>query len=264
MSLSKTIAVRKTLSDMVKDRNEAIRLWSDGYRLMDKAKDICNETAHYGGPPSLHEVEVGNATQKIDSMFWRQSFERTGMMQIMDAKASKEFQNSLEREPPVFSMDNIEVQYLTMYQEAEMMFQRGIYEVFMSLDHSYWNNNHEPYEISDRNILRGILDSWSTESSWSKPRLSYYKTDWINDVDRCVKVLTGRKHEPRELETKINTALLEQSEYGPPWIYEDSDYHMKFFKNCNCHLVFKNQDTIDRLNREIAAYCNHHRLAEAA
>ena len=77
-----------------------------------------------------------------------------------------------------------------------------------------------------------------------------------------MKVLTGRKHQPRELETRVNAAMKECD--GPPWTYEDDDYQMKLYKNCNCHLVFKNQDTIDRLNRSIAEYCNHHQLAEAA
>jgi len=180
------------------------------------------------------------------------------MTQIMDAKATKQFRDSLEREPPVFSMTNIETQYLTMYQEADHMFLRGIYEVFRSLDSNYWNNDHEPYQLSSKNIMRGMLDSWSV--GWGGPRLSYYRTDWLNDVDRCVKVLTGRKHHPRELETRVNDAMKDQD--GPPWLYEDDDYLMKFYKNCNCHLVFKNQDTIDRLNQSIAKYCNHHKLKE--
>ena len=260
--LDKDIVVRKKLSEMVKERDDAVRLWSDGYRTLQMSRDLCTENARYGGPSMYEVASPEAAAHKIDQMFWRASFERTGMMQIMDAKATKEFHNSLEKDPPQFSMPNIEAQYLTMYQEADMMFLRGIYEVFRSLDSSYWNNNHQPYQISERSILRGILDSWSV--SWGEPRpsLSHYRTEWINDVDRCVKVLTGRKHQPRELETKINTALKEQD--GPPWIYEDDDYHMKFFKNCNCHLVLKNQDTIDRLNRSVAMYCDHHKLAEAA
>lgn len=260
MSLSKDIAVRKKLSDMVKDRDNAVRLWGDGYRLLQQAHDLCKETAHYGGPQLYETPDRHKAAKIIDQMFWRQSFERTGMMQIMDAKATKEFHNSLEKEAPVFSMANIESQYVTMYQEADTMFLRGIYEVFRHLDDSYWNNSHEPYQLSSRNIIRGALDDWSTK--WGSPHLSYYKTDWVNDMDRCAKVLTGRKHHPRELEMNINKAMKDQD--GPPWIYEDDDYHMKFFKNCNCHLVFKNQDTIDRLNRAIAEYCNHHQLKEAA
>lgn len=259
MTFQTDIAVRKTLGEMVEDRNNAVRLWGDGCKLIDMAKGICDENARYGGPRTYDIPSPGDATKSIDSAFWRASFERTGMMQIMDAKATKQFKDSLEKKPPVFSMDNIESQYLTMYQEADTMFLRGIYEVFRTLDPDYWNNNHEPYQISSKNILRGILDGWSYGGN---RHLSYYRTDWINDVDRCVKVLTGRKHQPRELETNINAALKDQD--GPPWIYEDDDYLMKFFKNCNCHLVFKNQDTIDRLNSSIAKYCNHHKLQEAA
>ena len=264
MSLTRDVAVRKTLGEMVKERDAALRLWTDGYRLLEDATSVIKKTCHYGGPQTYQTSSPDSARVEIDSAYWQAAFERTGMMQIMDKKAHDEFKRSLERKPPVFSMGNIESQYLTMYQQADEMFLRGIYEVFRSLDPSYWTNSHEPYEIGEKSIMRGMLDSWSVESSFGTPRLSYHRSDWINDFDRCVKVLTERKHHPRELETRINEALSKTAVEGPPWIYEDDDYHMKFFKNQNLHLTLKNRDTIDRLNRAIAEYCNHHKLEEAA
>ena len=263
MSLNKDVIPRKRLSDMVKERDNAVTLWNDGARLLDESMSIVKRTARYGGP-GWDLRNRGSAEKQIDAAYWRASFEQTGMTQIMDAKAINQFHQSLERDPPQFSMANIESQYLTMYQQADEMFLRGVYEVFRNLDDSYWTNNNEPYQISKKNIVGYMLDSWSVDSSWVKPRLSYSRHDWINDVDRCVKVLTGRKHQPRELEIKINEQLAYQDGEDPPWIYEDDDYHMKFFKNCNVHWTFKNQDTIDRLNKAIADYCNHHKLPEAA
>lgn len=258
----KDVATRKTLGEMVEERNSVLSIWGQGYKLLTQAKEIMNRTARYGGLQTYETADPDKAKRMIDAAYWRSAFERTRMTEIMDAKASKEFHDSLERKPPEFSMVNIESQYLIMYQQADEMFLRGVYEVFRNLDDSYWNNNHEPYQISSKNIMRGMIDSWSVQWGGSNPYLSHYRSDWFNDVDRCVKVLTGRRHQPRELETKVNAAMKEQD--GPPWIYEDDDYHMKFYKNCNCHLVLKNQDTIDRLNRAIAQYCNHHQLQEAA
>jgi hypothetical protein len=256
--LDKDVALRKTLGEMVEDRNEAVALWAQGYRVLEMSRKKVEDVSRYGGPRMYDIPGPDKARYEIDKAFWRAAFERTRMMEIMDSKARKEFDKALETKPPVFSLDNIETQYLAMYQNSDEMFLRGIYEVFRHLDHSYWNNNHEPYQISEKNIMGYWLEGWCL----SNPRLSYHRSDLVNDIDRCVKVLTGRKHHPRELETKINAALKDQD--GPPWIYEDDDYHMKFFKNQNCHLTFKNQDTIDRLNRAIAQYCNHHKLKEAA
>lgn len=258
--LEQTVALRKTLGEMVTERDNAVRLWNTGYKVLQQSHDLVAETIRYGAPQMYDIASPCKAAKMIDGAYWRASFERTGMTQIMDAKATTEFKNSLEKEPPQFSMDNIEAQYLTMYQDAEHMFQRGIYEVFRYLDHSYWNNNHEPYSLSRKNIIRGLFDTWAIKWSDRDLRLSYYNSDRINDIDRCVKVLTGRRHQPRELESKINQAMKGEA----PWIYEDDDYQLKGFKNGNGHLIFKNQDTIDRLNREIANYCNHHQLAEAA
>lgn len=257
--LDKDVAIRKTLGEMVEDRNEAVSLWEQGYRVLEMSKKKVDDVSRYGGPRMYDIPGPDSARHMIDKAFWTAAFERTRMTQIMDAKAMKEFRDSLEKNPPVFAMCNIEDQFLAMYQQADEMFLRGIYEVFQRLDPSYWNNSHEPYQLSAKNIIGYMFDAWSISSGTL--RLNYSRSDWVNDIDRCVKVLTGREHHPRELETKINDAL---KECGRPWIYEDEDYKIQGYKNGNAHWTFKNQDTIDRLNRAIAEYCNHHQLSEAA
>lgn len=261
MNIMKDVAVRKTLAEMVEDRDAAVRHWADGYRLLDQACGFCKENARYGGPTLYDTPKPEQATRQIDACFWRAAFERTRMTELMDATAMAEFHKTLEREPPVFSMTNIEAQYVTMYQDADTMFRRGIYRVFAQLDYSYRTNENEPYQLSQRNIVGYLFDTWSVEYGGA-PRLSHYKTDMINDIDRCVKILTGRKHQPRELETRINDAMSKQD--GPPWIFEDDDYQLKAFKNGNGHLLFKDPAVVRRLNLEIEKYCNHAKLAAAA
>jgi len=255
MEWKQRVAIRKTLGELADDRAIAVQLVKDCQRMMGMAEEKLTQNGSdgFGGSRLASESEL---ITRIDSEFWRLSFKRTGMTQIMDAKAVNEFNASLERNPPEFTMDNIESQYVTMYQQADEMFLRGIYLVFGRLSWSYKTNEREPYNLSRKNILEYAC-SW-----WSDCSLEYSKAAMFNDMDRCVKVLTGRQHHPHELETRINDAMKQQT--GTPRIYEDDDYHMKFFKNQNCHLTFKKQDTLDRLNDAIARYCSMNRLEEAA
>ena len=249
----KRVAVRKKLSELVDDRNIAMQLVQDASKMIDHAADKLTQNGSYGlGADGSFSLSA--AQRRIDSEFWRLSFKRTGMTQIMDAQATADFHRTLEQKPPAFTMANIEAQFLAMYQDADEMFLRGIYKVFSRLDYSYRTNEREPYNLSPKNIV-GYACSW-----WSgRCTVEYGKADMFNDIDRCVRVLTERKHFPHELVTRINSEL--EGQCDSPAIYEDDDYHMKFFKNQNVHLTFKNQDTVDRLNDAIARYCSMNRVS---
>lgn len=254
MEWKQRVAIRKKLSELVEDRNTAMELVQHGAKAIDQAERKLREVGSYGlGIDGRFSLEA--AQRRIDAELWRLAFKRTGMTQIMDAKATKQFHDSLERKPPAFTMENIESQFLEMYQTADEMFLRGIYEVFARLSWDYKTNENQPYQLSNKNIIEWACSWWSGRCS-----VEYSKADMFNDIDRCVRVLTGREHFPHELETRINTALKEFD--GSPAIYEDDDYHMKFYKNGNCHLTFKNDDTVVLLNRAIAKYCGRMQLRE--
>lgn len=256
MSISTTIAIRKTMEELVQDRDAAVSLVRTGCKAIGQADDKLKSNGSYGLGVGYNLSESG-LIHKIDSEFWRLSFKRTGMTQIMDARATRELQQSLEKNPPAFNMANIESQYLTMYQDADMMFRRGIYEVFSRLDWNYRTNANEPYQLSAKNIVCYMFDTWTAERG--RISLNYDKSAMVNDIDRCMKVLSGRKHHPHELETKINSAMQER-----PWIYDDDDIQLKGFKNGNGHLLIKDPKMVEKLNLEIEKYCNHMKLAHAA
>lgn len=258
------LAVRKTLQQYCAARDNAIRLYTDGHRLIDQANQIVVENASYGLGRDVQCGSPESVTRKIDADFWRACFKRTGLTRLMDEQASNEFNNSLEKNPPAFTMDNIETEMIAMSQDAEMLFRRGIYNVFRHLDSGYWNNNHEPYEISRKSVIRTMF-----ELRWGGGvDLHYHRYQLLNDIDRVCQVLQNKDWTAHSLELKIKKALQEQASDkdapDSPGIYEDEDYHLTGYKNGNGHLIIKKPAVLAAINREIAAHCNHMKLAEAA
>lgn len=256
MHWEKDVAIRKSTEQLTVERDLAIKHYGDGLRIFELSEAILKENGSYGLGCDHRVMGLGTATQRIDREFWRIAFKRTGLTALMDKQACDEFHNSLEKDPPGFTMDNIQSTFLMMHQDAEMMFRRGIVNTFKSMSQNYWTNNHEPYVIGKKSIV-----SYMFESDWNGGhRLGYHKSSQINDVDRVVKTLDHQKWEPHELETRINDAMKGTS----PGIYEDDYYHIKAFKNQNGHLTIKRTDLLGAINREMAAFHNHDKLAEAA
>ncbi len=255
MSLSTDVALRKTMQEYVDSRNHVLKMYEDGRRLLSDAEFAMRESCQYGISGSAQPRDnVDEVRRSIDAQFWRETFKRTGVTQLMDAQASKELQTSLEKQPPAFTRENIQTQYLSLSQEADMMFRRGIVNTFHRMDPDYWTNNNKPYEIGRRSILNRMFDTWSTNL-----RVNYnYSAEW-NDIDRVIHVLDFKEHTPHGLETKLNSHFATTSEP-----YEDEYFQIKGFRNGNAHLLIKRDDLIGRINREIAAYYNATKLEEAA
>jgi hypothetical protein len=249
------IAIRKSTEELVAERNRALNDYNMGKRLIESAEQVLRDNGSYGLGA---DIRTPDARKRIDSEFWRLSFKRTGLTRLMDNQACNEFQDSLEKKPPDFTMDNITSTFLMMHQDAEMMFRRGVVNTFKSMSSNYWNNNHDPYVISQKSIISYMFE----EYMWSNPghRLGYRNSAMMNDIDRVVKVLSHREWTEHSLETQINDAVKHDS----PGIYEDEDYLIKAFKNGNGHLTIKKPEIVAAINREMAAYYNHDKLAEAA
>jgi hypothetical protein len=255
--LDKNVAIRKSTEELVAERDNALALYADGYRLIMQTNEILTRNGSYGLGYDVRNADTASAKKRLDQEFWRLAFKRTGLTRLMDKQACDEFHNSLEKSPPEFSMKNIQSTFLMMHQDAEMMFRRGIVNTFKSMSPNYWTNNNEPYVISEKSII-----GYMFENNWRAPghQLSYHNSAKINDIDRVVKVLSHRDWKEHSLETAINSSVKETT----PGIYEDEDYHIKAFKNQNGHMTIKKPEIVAAINREMAAYFNHDQLQEAA
>lgn len=248
----KHMMLPKTLTDYVEARDNIADKMRRAYMLLDEADKLNHETLSEGmyyetSPP----IKVERAINELDKRFWRKAFDLTGCMKIMDHEARVKFFDSLEKECPHFSIENIQSTFITFAQDADSMFKRGVYNVFRQLPSGYRTNDKEPFKVDRRCIL-----GWMCES-WSGLRVRYEKSDMINDIDRVFKIIDEQEHIPRSLEYAINAAFTESN------IYDDDYYHIKGFKNGNMHIMFKRPDLLEKANKLISEYCGGNALAES-
>ena len=243
------IAIPKTLEDYVESKNKALMMIQQAHNLLEAAEAEMATIGNYCYPLDARMRDTPARIKiEMNKRLWEVAIDKTGFKQLMDAEAMRDFKNSVEREPPDFTIENIRCQFLTMYQDAGSMFNRGLVNVFKKLDSSYRTNEKEAFKVGKKIVIRQMFSNWLGTLSVNYGR--YSSGDGIiNDLDRVFKVLAGDKHDPRGLEYAIN-AHFKKGVY----VYEDSYYRIKGFKNGNAHIEFKRDDLLEKANDIIADY----------
>lgn len=257
--MESSLAVQKTLSDYCAVRERTLALLEDAGRQLAAANAEMKTVYGLGLTWDIvRPFDMETATRDIDERLWRQAFQATGFLSLMDAQALSDFRRSLERTPPPFTEENIRTTFLSLFQDADMMFARGAVNVFRKLSKAYRTNERDPFRLDRKAILHSIFQSrWSgglqvNYGSWASGQ--------INDLDRVFRLLDGKRHEPQALETAINAAFAESKE--GPWVYEDGYFRIKGFLNGNAHFVFLREDLLEKANRLIGEHCGGNALAE--
>jgi len=240
MSINRDIAIPKTLLDFIEARDRVILLFRDAKRSVEAADAECKRIGTYLYPRQGHiEATDKQFIADLDRSLWRQAFNHTGFFQLMDKEAHAEFDRSLRDTPPEFTEANVREIFLSLAQDSELMFRRGLVNVFLRLSKDYRTNEKEPFKVG-RKIVVGYL----FELRYTKGvRVRYGSEATINDIDRVFKVLDGQKHAPRALEVAINAAMTNGS-----GLYEDDYFKVRGFKNGNGHIEFKRADLLDKAN----------------
>lgn len=253
----------KTISEYCQARDEALRHMADAHAYMDKAKEILNSLGNHVCPTTLSYLDRGlqmeGFTKAMDSKLWQQAFTVTGFMAMMDSAALNEFRKQVDRDPPPFTEDTIRSTFLDMMQNADMMFARGVVNVFRWLSDEYKTNSKDPFRIGERVVMRGLFEL--QYGGGLRVGYSSHACGQINDIDRVFHVLDGKKHQPHALESSINQSFHDCGRSGP-WVHDDDYFQIKGFKNRNAHILFKRADLLDKVNQVIGKAYGSNALAE--
>lgn len=252
----KHIAIPKTIEDIC-DTREAVR---EKVELMHRLADDCEkqlqELNTYAWPfEAKPRMSVKGIMQEIDRRLWRHAFDKTGLNQYMDAKARREFDNSLEKEPPPFTMATARSTLMDTAAAADGMFKRSVVEFFQGLSSQYRTNTNEPFKVGKRVVCTYMTSHWHGHCEVNYGTYSNGSAQ-LNDLDRVFKILDDKQHHPRELENLVNQSW-KQGE-----IYEDDYFQIKGFKNGNAHILFKRQDLLDKANKMISEFFNESALPD--
>lgn len=72
-------------------------------------------------------------TQAIDAMGWRLLMRESGNLSLMDAKARQEWHDSLTKEVPELTFENIKATFQDLHASRKELFHRGVLNVFKGL-----------------------------------------------------------------------------------------------------------------------------------
>lgn len=244
---SHDITLPKSIADICRDRADALAMARQAYQLLNAAEATLKALSNLIWPFDAHpRNSLDETTREIDRRLWRHAFDKTGLMQYMDAQARREFERDLDKAPPEFTEDNCRSVLLSTAQQTDLMFASGLYNVFSALSKHHRTNTREPFKVNSKAILE-----WATTSWCGRIRLRYGSiNDQLNDIDRVIRTLDGKPHHAMALSTAINGAFAA----GQP-AYEDAYYRIKGYKSGTLHIEFKRRDLLDKANRVIADYC---------
>lgn len=246
MSIFTEVVVPKSISELCEERHKIVAMVEGYYKTAQIADEHMKTVISWGAginSYAMPKYTLEEAIKSVDKSFWFDAFEKTGFMQLLDAASRKKFDQDINSNPPEFSIKNIQATFLDLSMGADKMFNDGIINVFRALSGNY--ESHNAFRIDRKIILQ-----YSMQPAWSGGMQFRYGTgdDRVNDIDRVIKTLDGKKHNPREL----SCAMMERFKLKEA--YEDAYYKAKAFKNGNLHIEFKRSDLVDRINLIIAKH----------
>lgn len=251
MSFTKTVAPLKTLESYIEDYNQLIRMVDEHYSMCERIQQQGEKIGRYIVPLSLYDrKDAGRVKKEILQSTWKQAFDVTGFRSFMDETAREEFEDSLVKNPPEFTVDNVRSVFLDVGQQADMLMRRGLVTLFQGLSGNY--RSHDPFRVKKKLIVTYMVSVWSGIS------IRFEQAGKINDLDRVVCWLQDRTHIPRSLESAINTAWKDSRDY------EDDNFTVRGFKNSNAHIIFKDQALVDQINDVIAEWYSDGAIPNAA
>jgi hypothetical protein len=269
-----SLPVRKdSLAELIGHRNRALELARQGVLLLAEAEQAAKRAApmeayagfvremfercgyalthiegdhHRAGRDALAEA-MAVARKHIDEHAWQSLQRLSGLRNLMDVQATKDFAKQLSEDPPPFCLDNITSTYMQLAADAGEIFERGLVNVFHGLNSRRYKTN-SAFRLGKRAVLTGVLGTF--HRGWN-----HYASgrETLADLDRCFHVLDGKKPP----ETSNAADAIEQA-YNAGRSTVDTPYFSArlFPGNKNIHLTFTRLDLVERANDIVAKHSN--------
>lgn len=179
--------------------------------------------------------------RELDRNLWQHLIQVTGIYELMDATAQKEWDDGMEGDDiPVCTLDNIESTMGQLHSQRQMIFNRGLVKAFASLSGLYRTN--DAFKLGKKIIVSNVCSN----------RYGY-GIKYINDAERVLFVLDGKR--PPAFQNSVETALNAITSWNLKTDVFETDYMSgKVYKKGTAHITFKRMDLIKKANQIIAAY----------
>lgn len=184
--------------------------------------------------------------KQLDAAGWRHLMEATEFRDVMSAKQKKEWQASLDKEPPEFTMENAIATFGNLVENIGNIFVQSIADAFERLPRSF--KSHDGFKIGARCILDAAVDPrYNGRFSWRSYRHSNAR-DTLDDLDRAF-------HRLAKLEWKTHAGdIADKAMSEGESDCETTFFRLRFFANGNVHVWMKNADIVKEANKLLAEH----------
>ena len=142
---------RLTIAKIVEDRNEALRLAREGILKIIEAEKTVTQYGHVYPFMNSSLARVNTSVERmdddlklvaksIDRDLWGHIGAISGIKAMMDSTARDSWDRQLAQDPPELTFDNIRATLLSLTQDRDIIFRRGLVSAFRRLDRSYITN----------------------------------------------------------------------------------------------------------------------------
>lgn len=193
------------------------------------------------------DIYLADVRKVTDTSVWAHVIEMTDLEMVMDKKAKQQFRTQLNENPPEVTVENIYATLETFLADAGTIFRRGIANCFSALDRRF--KSHDGFKIGGRVILDRMYDEHGF--------MNYHRDmeSTLVDIERTFSIIDGGKV-PASYTSIVGQ--LKSSRYTGSGArqgeVENEYFTVRVFKNGNCHVWFRRDDLVEKVNKLLAEY----------
>ena len=180
------VTTQKTVEEIVNTRNNTVKLFEDGHKLIKMAIKESETLNQYSGIYVRDLPSPEDVKKNMDQKAWRHIFNISGMESLMNATQKAEFDKQIENNPPELTLETVKSTLITQYSCQDETFIEGMVDTFRLLDKTFKTN--KPFKIGHKVIFKGAVDR---HGFWS-----YYNNsprEMIVDLERIIFIINKRK-----------------------------------------------------------------------
>ena len=191
------------------------------------------------------EVEM---RRSVDGAVWGRIMEETRLKRLMDSTAKERLRIQLEDDPPQVSVENVHATIAGLVADAEMIFRRGMATCFSNLDRRF--RTHDGFKVGRKIILDAMFTEYGSWNHYGKQK------NTLLDVERTLRTLDGHgvTSDGPGIIDAIETEIRSWGMSCRTATIEDDYIKVRTYGNGNCHVWFKRDDLIEKVNKLLAEY----------
>ncbi|REC93299.1 DUF4942 domain-containing protein [Kushneria indalinina] len=180
-------------------------------------------------------------THIVDSSGWKHLMSESGMRSFMDAETRREWEEALADGDgdgdgvPALTKDAIVATFGQMYDGRGAMVEQGIINCFKNL--SWDHKTNQPFKFGNKIIIRSVLSDNGTAN--------HGRSNILDDLLRLFHIADDK---PQADHRDGMYAAFQKAVWERKTEIENDYLHMRWFKNGNGHITFKQPHLVQKLN----------------